>query len=141
MNIVKLKLIYIYEMSVDVQFLKKQIYTSIVNIKNHEIIINYIKMYNIIYTSNSNGIFINLDVLDEDTIIKLHELITKIQKEKTDIIEDRDQYLNTIISQPKQIEHKKSKKSIKTKYKRLQIKKEIDKQIINYSKMYTIEKI
>ena len=128
-------------MSVDIQFIKKQIYTSITNIKNHDIIINYIKMYNIAYTSNSNGIFINLDVLDEDIIIKLHDLIEKIHKGKKDIIDERIQYLETMKPLENKNINQKPMKTDKKKYKRLQIKKEIDKQIINYSKMYTIEKI
>ena len=128
-------------MSVNIQFLKKQIYTSITNIKNHEIIINYIKMYNIAYTSNSNGIFINLDVLDEDTIIKLHELIEKIHKGKKDIIDERIQYLETMKPLENKNIYQKPVKTNKKKYKRLHIRKEIDKQIIKYSKMYTIEKI
>ena len=43
-----------------------------------DIIINYINENNIMHTKNSNGIFFNISVLDEDNILKLNNFIINI---------------------------------------------------------------
>ena len=43
-----------------------------------DVIINYINENNIMHTKNSNGIFFNISVLDEDNILKLNNFINNI---------------------------------------------------------------
>ena len=43
-----------------------------------DIIINYINENNIMHTKNSNGIFFNISVLDEENILKLNKFVNNI---------------------------------------------------------------
>ena len=43
-----------------------------------DVIINYINENNIMHTKNSNGIFFNISVLDEDNILKLNNFVNNI---------------------------------------------------------------
>jgi len=115
---------------------RKYIYKIIPEIlKNHEVIINFLNINNIPQTENANGIFVNLAVLSDDIIHKLYELIGQILCYKTD--DTFDDYT---------IEHHYSNSNISSKppqdkntYKKIQIRKFLNKDIIMLSKMYKIE--
>ena len=63
---------------------RKYIYKVIRDIsKNHEVIINFLKINGVPKTENANGIFVNLAVLSDDIIQKLYELIRNILYYKT----------------------------------------------------------
>ena len=116
---------------------RKYIYKVIPDIsKNHEVIINFLKINNIPQTENANGIFVNLAVLSDDIIHKLYELIGQILYYKTDEtyndynIQYQDISSSTTSSKPLQKEYN---------YKKLQIRKVLHKDIIMLSKMYKIE--
>ena len=115
---------------------RKYIYKVIPDIsKNHEVIINFLKINNIPQTKNANGIFVNLAVLSDDIIHKLYELIGQILYYKTDETYNdyniQYQYISSnTSSKPSQKEHI---------YKNIQIRKVINKDIIMLSKMYNIE--
>ena len=64
--------------------LKLNLYNKILKIIDSQnkfevdLIINYINENNIMHTKNSNGIFFNISVLDEDNILKLNKFIINI---------------------------------------------------------------
>ena len=95
-----------------------------------------LKINDIPQTENANGIFVNLAVLSDDIIHKLYELIGQILYYKTDEtfddynIQHQDISSSTKSSKSPQKEHT---------YKKIQIRKVINKDIIMLSKMYKIE--
>ena len=95
--------------------------SNIKDVFNRELIFSFIKLNNINYVQNRNGIFFNLSILDENMIIKLYDYITSLEKEKE-------------IKIIKKQEYKKVNKSInKTpKYKNYNLN-ELDKLILQYS--------
>ena len=115
---------------------RKYIYKVIPDIfKNHEVIINFLKINNIPQTENANGIFVNLAVLSDDIIHKLYELIGQILYYKT------DETYNDYNIQYQDISSSTSSKPLQKEYnyKKIQIRKVLNKDIIMLSKMYKIE--
>ena len=56
------------EHNLDINMKKKFIYENISSIKDHTIIIEYFDSNNLKYTTNNNGIFINLSILEDEII-------------------------------------------------------------------------
>lgn len=59
----------------DISKKRYYIYENISKIKNHNHIIDYLKLNNCKYTENKNGIFVNLNTIDHDIINHLHSMI------------------------------------------------------------------
>ena len=58
-----------------------------------DVIINYINENDIMYTKNSNGIFFNISVLDENNILKLNNFINNIN-----LIDINNNKINDVIN-------------------------------------------
>lgn len=81
---------------------RKQIAESIENLKNNE---DYGAIFEILmddteksYTQNSNGVFLNLSVVSDETLFKIKKYIKKLNKNKADNVEiDTDMIPNSNI--------------------------------------------
>tara|TARA_B100000035_G_scaffold306952_1_gene309622 strand:- start:477 stop:845 length:369 start_codon:yes stop_codon:yes gene_type:complete len=113
------------------------IYENIDKINNHQ---NYIKLltyHDCSYTTNSNGIFVNLNKLDDKVI---NDFFIRIKNELTNDSNVEDSYEKQI----KNIKENKNKKKSKVRDNRIEdiitidsFNKE-DKEIIKYSKRYNL---
>lgn len=117
---------------------KKYIYENIEKIKNHNNFLDIIKFHDCPFTKNSNGIFLNLNSLNDDVI---NEFYYKLKNEL------EDNTINETINEKKIIEeeinnllevkNKEIKKDIYTIID-LSLFSESDQDIINLSKKYKI---
>lgn len=113
------------------------IYENVSEIKNHNYLIDFLKMNKCKYTENKNGIFVNLNTIDED---KINHLYSMVYESINNLV--IDDYIN----QYKQITEKKTNE----KFDQISINNENinlndilldefsdnEKLIINYSKTY-----
>tara|TARA_B100000902_G_scaffold351767_1_gene361960 strand:+ start:42 stop:383 length:342 start_codon:yes stop_codon:yes gene_type:complete len=95
---------------------------------NTEFIISFIEKYNIIYSTNQNGIFINLSKLDEFIVDKLYEYINNYVEVFSNNI------LNTNYHEKYNIKSIKKKKAEIIKYKINNNLTKVEKDIIKMSK-------
>lgn len=113
------------------------IYDNINKIKNH---INYIKLLDLHdtqYTKNSNGIFVNLNKLDEKIIDDFYFRISKELINGNDI---EDKYEKQIIDiKQKSLKIKKTQKTINKNVITADMFDSIDREIIELSKKYHIK--
>tara|TARA_Y100001958_G_C21231313_1_gene557073 strand:+ start:424 stop:810 length:387 start_codon:yes stop_codon:yes gene_type:complete len=116
--------------------LKKYIYENINNYEhNHADIINLIKVNNINYSQNNNGIFINISKLD-------YEILNEIKKLMTSKSISLDFERELIINEMKNNEIESDnedyfEENIKT-FKKVSINNDIEKNILKYSKVYKL---
>ena len=66
-------------MDEDIFFKRLYVYENIYKLDDHTEIINYINKNNIKYSENNNGIFLNISVLNKETIDHLYKMIHNIQ--------------------------------------------------------------
>lgn len=92
----------------------KYIYNNVKNNKiEHDIIKTYILNYNINYSKNSNGIFVNLSILDEKYINDIYFIIYNHVNNK--IYNDREKLITQLNNNDNKIKDNKNIKKIKKK--------------------------
>jgi len=104
---------------------KQLILDYLSNIKDNytgQLIFSYIKLYNINYSSNRNGVFFNLSILDDNTINDLYNYIISLEKEKDIKIKTNQEYKKVI----------KSKNIKVANYKNYDLN-DLDKLVLKYS--------
>ena len=112
------------------------IYENITKISNHQNYIKLLSYYDSPYTTNSNGIFVNLNKLDDKVI---NDFFIRIKNELTNNCNVDDSY-------EKQMDNIKENKNIISKMKTNRMEDIItldsfnkeDKEIIKYSKRYNL---
>lgn len=103
---------------------RKQILEYLSNVKDNftsELIFSYIKLHNINYVQNRNGVFFNLSILDDDKVNDLYNYIKSLKKEKDTKETGKKEYKIT-----------KSKNIKEVIYKNYNLN-ELDKLILKYS--------
>ena len=60
---------------VDISTKRYYIYENITKIKNHNHLIDYLKINKCKHTENKNGIFVNLNTIDNDIINNLYSMV------------------------------------------------------------------
>ena len=125
--------------SLSIKYKKKFIFDNIHKIDLHDHFINYININNCPHTDNSNGIFINLNKMENKTINDLYNMVkgylinnSKLETElKKEIIKEE---LNTINKEKKN-------KSIQKNYQTITYNdfNTEESDIINQSKKYKID--
>ena len=119
-------------------YIKENIYKI-----NTKIIIDFIKMDNIIYTKNKNGFFFDLNSFSNDNLLKLNDIIKKNINENIILDDDNNSKIKILNNDINQYALKNKKKIDKN-----EINKEIkifinefsdnEKKIILYSKKYKL---
>ena len=116
------------------------IYNNIDNLKIHNKIIDFIKHTNVKYTENKNGIFLNLNTVDDDKIDHIYMIIKDMNNNlDQDInieenIEQKEEEEEEIVIQEKQSFIIQNLNSNDIFLSEIKDKKERD--IIEYSKLY-----
>lgn len=116
------------------------IYNNIDNLKIHNKIIDFIKHTNVKYTENKNGIFLNLNTVDDDKIDHIYMIIKDMNNNlDQDInieenIEQKEEEEEEIVIQEKQSFIIQNVNSNDIFLSEIKDKKERD--IIEYSKLY-----
>lgn len=112
------------------------IYNNIDNLKIHNKIIDFIKHTNVKYTENKNGIFLNLNTVDDDKIDHIYMIIKDMNNnldQDINIEENIEQKEEEIVIQEKQsfiIQNVNSNDIFLSEI------KDEEKDIIEYSKLY-----
>lgn len=92
--------------SVALQEQRKYIYENIETIKEHKYIIDLLDKYEISYTENSNGIFVNLNIIPESIIQEIYSWVFNVTETNDDLSLnpdlsiDMNQYLPEINTSP-----------------------------------------
>lgn len=92
--------------SVALQEQRKYIYENIETIKEHKYIIDLLDKYEISYTENSNGIFVNLNIIPESIIQEIYSWVFNVTETNDDfslnpdLSIDINQYLPEINTSP-----------------------------------------
>tara|TARA_B100002051_G_C16710965_1_gene626654 strand:- start:586 stop:957 length:372 start_codon:yes stop_codon:yes gene_type:complete len=114
------------------------IYNNIDNLKIHNKIIDFIKHTNVKYTENKNGIFLNLNTVDDDKIDHIYIIVKDMNDNLNQEInveefvkEEEDKELIIKEKQPLIIESINSSDIFLS-----EIKDENERDIIEYSKLY-----
>lgn len=113
------------------------IYENISKLKNHNQIIDMITIKKCKYTENENGIFLNLNTLDEELIDIIYKMILNTLEYNTIDIDTKGKEIDIIVEE--QIE--KNEKIIKKENKPFCshiIFSDEEKEIIEYSKIYNL---
>ena len=66
---------FYYKVMEDISKKRYYIYQNIDKIKNHNHLIDYLKLSQCKYTENKNGIFVNLNTIDDDKIDHFYSLV------------------------------------------------------------------
>jgi ABC-type phosphate transport system auxiliary subunit len=117
---------------------KKYIFENIDKIKNHKNYLDIVEFHNCQHTKNSNGIFLNLNTLDDEVIDKIYyKLKNEIEDEALteNIIEKQiiEKEIETLLRESKGLVIEKNYDIIK-----LDDFKEEEREIIELSKKYKI---
>lgn len=117
---------------------KIYIFNNINNIQNHNFIIKLLDDNNTKYTKNTNGIFLNLNILNDDLISNIYDIII-LNTQNTDEIlyEEELQSFNELNNKDSKKEEIKINTIDTSKY-LLKNFNSIDKDIIELSKKYKI---
>jgi hypothetical protein len=113
------------------------IYENIGKLKNHNQIIDIITIKKCKYTENENGIFLNLNTLDEELIDIIYKMILNTLEYNTIDVDTKEKEIDIIIEE--QIE--KNEKIIEKENKPFCsdiIFSDEEKEIIEYSKIYNL---
>ena len=100
---------------------KYYIYENIDKIKNHEQVIDIINIKNCKFTSNNNGIFLNLSVLSDELINLIYQIvINSLDYEENQLNEyNESELIDTNNENDENVEEKVVKYDLEKKYKLL----------------------
>ena len=101
----------------------------------HHIIYNYMRINDIPTTENKNGKFVNLALLDKKHIQEIYKLFQQIS---TNELCNNDTYEYTLCNE-KHIEQIPAKQPKLIKKKPLIVRKSVDKEIIQLSKLFAVK--
>ena len=124
----------------EIQKQRYYIYENIDNLKDHNQIINLIKLKECQFTENCNGIFLNISALDKDIINIIYKILTNTveYKEEGNFVEDIPIKTEEIMI-PSQLSAPASVESIPPLDDLLMENYSlIEKEIITYSKQYNL---
>lgn len=118
---------------------KIYIFNNINNIQNHNFIIKLLDDNNTKYTKNTNGIFLNLNILNDDLISNIYDIIILNTKNTDEILyEEELQSFNELNNQYFKKEEEKNIITIDASKYLLKHFNSNDKDIIELSKKYKI---
>ena len=121
--------------------MKYYIYENIDKIKNHDQVIDIINIKNCKFTSNNNGIFLNLSVLSDELINLIYQIvINSLDYEENQLNEyNESELIDTNNENDENVEEKVVKYDLEKKYKLLLKDFNNEEQkIIDMSKKYNL---
>jgi len=80
---------------------RKIIFNKIIEISNHNKIVNFIMYHKIIHSVNNNGYFINISILSDTLTDQLYNLVLELSENISDSIEQEIKDINIDIADAK----------------------------------------